>query len=67
MNKTLKLYVWTGFSPDYTSGLAFAIARNEEDAREQIIKEMVYEPSTWGTLTIHRLDRRTAHAVSGGG
>ena len=32
----LKLFIWTGFCPDYTGGLAFAIARDESDARKQI-------------------------------
>lgn len=63
----MKLFVWTGFSPDYTGGLAFAIAKDESDAREQIIKQHGYNPHDWGTLTIHRTDRRVAKACSGGG
>ena len=62
----MKLFVWSGFSPDYTNGLAFAIAKDESDARQQVIKEMGYEPHTWGTLSTHRVDRRVAKAVSGG-
>ena len=31
----LRLFVWDGFCPDYTSGLAFAIAEDETDARKQ--------------------------------
>ena len=32
----MKLFIWTGFSPDYTGGLAFTIAKDEIDARKQI-------------------------------
>ena len=28
----LKLFIWDGFCPDYTGGLAFAIAKDEEEA-----------------------------------
>lgn len=30
----LKLYVWEDYAPDYATGLAFAIAENEERAFE---------------------------------
>lgn len=63
----MKLFIWTGFSPDYTSGLAFAIAKDEKDAREQIIKDRGYGVYDWGKLEIRRLDRRVARSVSGGG
>lgn len=32
MRKKLKLYVWKNFQPDYTPGLAFAIAENLVEA-----------------------------------
>jgi hypothetical protein len=63
----LKLFVFDGFSPDYSGGLAFAIAKDETDARKQIIEKHGYNPPEWGGLTIHRLDRRLAYAKSGGG
>lgn len=63
----MKLFIWTRFSPDYTGGLAFAIAKDETDARKQIEKEYGSEVYTWGTLEIKRLDRRVARCVSGGG
>ena len=63
----MKLFIWTGFCPDYTSGLAFAIAKDETDARKQIIKQRGHEPYEWGDLEIKRLDRRVARSVSGGG
>jgi hypothetical protein len=63
----LKLFVWEGFSPDYTDGLAFAIAGNEQEARELIIKDKGFEPYTWGTLKVHPLNKPVAYNVSGGG
>jgi len=66
----LKLFVWTDFAPDYTSGLAVAIARTEADARKQIQKQYGCGPgypSNWGTLEIHPLTKRFAACVSGGG
>lgn len=63
---TLRLFVWTDFSPDYTSGLAFAIAKDETDARKQITKQRGYEVYTWGDLKIYPLTKRIARCVSGG-
>jgi len=63
----MKLFIWTGFCPDYTSGLAFAIAKDEPEARKLVIKERGYEPHEWGDLEVRRLDWRVARAVSGGG
>ncbi len=63
----LRLFVWTGFCPDYTSGLAFAIAKDETDARKLIEKERGYDVYTWGDLTIYPLTKRIARSVSGGG
>lgn len=63
----LKLFVWTGFSPDYTSGLAVAIAKDETEARKLIEKKHGYSPSTWGDLEILPLTKKTAFSVSGGG
>ncbi len=63
----LKLFIWTDHCPDYTSGLAFAIAKDETDARKQIIEEKGFDTDEWGDLEVWRLDRRVARAVSGGG
>ena len=41
METNLKLFIWTGFCPDYTDGLAFAIAGDETEAKKLIIAEMV--------------------------
>jgi len=63
----LRLFIWTEFCPDYTSGLAFAIAKDETDARKQVTKKFGWEPYQWGTLEIRPLDKRVARCVSGGG
>ena len=67
MKSKLKLFVWTDFSPDYTSGLAFAIAKDETEARKLVVAQRGYEPYAWGTLTIHPLSKKLAYSVSGGG
>ena len=67
MKTKLKLFVWTDFSPDYTPGIAFAIAYSETEARAMIEKDRGCAIAHWGTLTIHRLDRRLAKSVGGGG
>lgn len=63
----MKLFIWTGFSPDYTNGLAFAIAKDVEEAKKLIIKEHGHEVYEWGDLEVRRLDRKVARCVAGGG
>jgi len=64
----LQLYVWEEFEPDYTSGLAFTLARSLKDAKRQVMEERnscdVYG---WGTLTVHGLTDPITYRVSGGG
>lgn len=67
MKKKLKLFIWTGFSPDYSSGLAFAIAHDEAEARKLVEAERGYGVYDWGTLEVRRLDHRVSRCVSGGG
>jgi hypothetical protein len=62
----LKLFVWEDFNPDYTSGLAIAIAKTEKKARKLIIKERGFNPDIWGTLTIYPLTKEIAKCVGGG-
>ncbi len=63
----MKLFVWEGFCPDWSGGLAFALANTEKEARKMLIKEHGCEPYEWGTLTVRRSDWRFASCVSGGG
>ena len=62
--KRLQLYVWEGFAPDYTDGLAFAIAEDEVQARKIIEKDLDYDPSIWGVLSIHPLNEAFGKAVN---
>jgi len=62
----LRLFIWTEFCPDYTNGLAFAIAKDESDARKLIKEERGFEVYAWGDLEIKPLSRRIARSVSGG-
>jgi len=65
--RNAKLFIWTGYNPDYYSGLAFAIAKNEAQARKLIIKENGREPYEWGKLEIRDVNKAVARCVSGGG
>jgi len=62
----VKLFIWTDFSPDYTSGLAFAIAKDEKEARKMIEKEYGFPPSDWGNLEVRPLNHKVAKCVNGG-
>lgn len=44
-NDSLKLYVWEGVLTDYTDGIMFALAENEDEAKELIRKK---EKDFWG-------------------
>jgi len=69
----MKLFIWTNFEPDYTAGLAFAIAKNEEAAKKQIEEQYQKQAganipiSEWGKLEIHPLSKPIARCVGGGG
>ncbi len=65
-NEKLKLFIWTNFSPDWSGGLAFAIAKNEAGARFLIEKEYGFEPTEWGDLEIRSISEPVARLVSGG-
>ncbi len=68
----LKLFVWTDFDPDYTGGLAVAIAETEEQARAMVSAEHTVELTgrlaitDWGDLAIYPLDKPCTFSVSGG-
>lgn len=66
MSEALRLYVWRGFCPDYTDGLAFAIAENETQARELVEKANGMRVWTWGNLTVYDV-APIAECVCGGG
>jgi len=67
MPEELKLFIWIDFYPKRTDGLAFAIAENEEEAKEMVIKATridsvrYVDPDygkpeiEWGTLEVKSL------------
>lgn len=63
----LRLFVWERFCPDYTIGLAFAIAKDETEARKLIEQDRGCGVYFWGELKIYPLTRKIAKSVSGGG
>lgn len=63
----LKLFVFEEFCPDYTNGLAFAIAEDEIEARKMIEGERGFAVYDWGEVTMHPLTEKIARSVSGGG
>ncbi len=63
----LKLFVWTAYNPDYTDGLAFAIAEDETEARKMVLAKSRREPFDWGDLAIYSLTTKIAEYVNGGG
>jgi predicted amidophosphoribosyltransferase len=65
----LKLFVWQEFEPDYTNGLAVAIAENEQKASELIIEfRGGYYVGTrdWGPVEVYEIGKPMAFCVSGG-
>ena len=66
MKNKLKLFIWNDFSRSYSSGLAFAIAKDETEAKKLVIKEEGYNVDDWGDVEIKSLSRKIARSVSGG-
>lgn len=68
MGKKLRLYIWPNFAPDYTGGLAFAIAESEEEAKEMIEKKSGYhyKPTAWGKVEVKTMTIKLARYVDGG-
>lgn len=67
METTLHLYIWNGFCPDYTNGLAVAIAKSRAEAERLVEAEHGGEVWQWGELEVHPLNKPVAACVSGGG
>ena len=64
----LKLFIWTGYDPDYSGGLAFAIAEDERSARELVEKErdLPFPVREWGILEVKSVDKPIARELGGG-
>jgi hypothetical protein len=69
MKNKMKLFVWHDFCPDYTSGLAIAIARTEKQAKKQIAKANGYLPDDdrFGVVKVYPIGKPIAFCVHGGG
>lgn len=65
----MKLFVWEEFSPDWTDGLAFAIADDLDQAMEMVAEDQCFSKNAtnWGPVTILPLDEPCAFSVCGGG
>lgn len=66
-DQELKLFVWTQFRPDYSSGLAVAIAHTMEEAIERIKEEKDIGDDAWGPVQVFPIDQTRVFAVCGGG
>jgi hypothetical protein len=72
MPSALKVYVWDKFAPDYTNGLAFAVAFDMPEAMEAVRRELIasglhsYEPQ-WGPVSVYDVTELPAAACTGGG
>jgi len=64
--KKLYLYVWREFAPDYTNGLAIAIAENERQARDLVIEVYGCNTSDWGPVDVYEIGEPMAFACAGG-
>ena len=62
----LFLFVWNKFCPDYTDGLAFAIAETVEQAQKLIQQHRGCVVYDWGPVQRHPLTELIAFCVSGG-
>lgn len=67
--KKLQLYVWTDFEEDFTAGLAFAIARSEEEAKQMVRDDAGWpdKERRWGTLHVLPINKPVTFHVFGGG
>ena len=63
----LFLFVWAQFCPDYTYGLAFAIAETVEQAQKLIEQKRGYRPTDWGRVQQFPVTGPIAFHVDGGG
>ena len=62
----LFLFVWTQLCPDYSSGLAFAIAETVEQARKLIEQSRGYGVSNWNPVQVFPASEPIAFCVNGG-
>ena len=63
----LKLYVWEEFEPDYSSGLAVAVATDVRAAKQQVEYIRGYPVSHWGSVKVYSLNKPRAFYRVGSG
>jgi hypothetical protein len=68
----MNVYIWRHFAPDYSDGLAVAVAPDETRARELVQQDRGYDPDDWGPVEIYSIWQVAkmdgiAASVAGGG
>lgn len=63
----LRMFVWAEFCPDYTDGLAFAIAPDVRTAQNMVVEKCGFRPVNWGPVAEYSISEPIAFAVTGGG
>jgi hypothetical protein len=65
----MKLYVWDDVLEDYTTGIMFALAESEDDARKQLLAECYYIPERdlARQPKVYTMKNTTARVIWGGG
>ena len=75
MKTPMKLFVWREYMPNYSGGLAVAIAENELEARKLVKRygcacawgdDWGELGDDWGELTVYPLTSKFAVSVNGG-
>jgi len=62
-----RIYVWHEFAPDFSNGLAVALAASELEARRLVVERLRFTPADWGPLTTLTVNAGAeAWAVTGG-
>ena len=62
----LFLFVWDEFCPDYTDGLAVAIAETVEQAQKLVQQSIHYQVDDWGPVQKFPVTEPIAFWVNGG-
>ena len=62
----LFVFVWAQFCPDYSNGLAFAIAETVEQAQKLIKQKRGYGATDWGPVQQFPATELIAFCVTGG-
>lgn len=62
----MKLFVWTDYCQDYSTGLAFAIAENIEQAEKLLAASVGYLPEARGQVQELPITEPVAFQVYGG-